>query len=59
MVTRSLDLEMEWCHVVKEARVDEVVGISAVIRAMLGRAVEEARNRAYGLQEGWDAQFIK
>jgi hypothetical protein len=42
MVRHTFDPEVERRHVVEEARVHEVVGVSARLRAMSGHTVKEA-----------------
>jgi hypothetical protein len=59
MVRYAFDLEVERRHVVEEARVHEVVGVSTRLRAMPGRTIEEARDGAHGLQEGRHAEVLE
>jgi hypothetical protein len=59
MVPRRFDLEMEGRHVVEEARVHEVVGVIARLRAVSGRAAEEASDGPHGLQEGRHAEVVE
>lgn len=53
------DLEAERRHVVEEARVYRVVGVSASLRVIGGRMVEEASNGTHGLQEDRNAELTE
>lgn len=59
MVRYAFDLEVERRHVVEEARVYEVVGVSACLCAISGRPVEEASDSAHSLQEGGHAEVVE
>jgi hypothetical protein len=59
VVPDGLDLEVERRHVCEQAGLHEVVGVGARLRAMRGRAVEEACHGGDGLQEGRDAEVVE
>jgi hypothetical protein len=59
MVVHAFDLEMEGRHIREQARAHEVVRVGARLRALLGRAIEEAGHRAHRLQVAGHAELIE
>jgi hypothetical protein len=59
MMPCRFDLKMEWCHVVEEAGVHEMIGIDTGVCKVGGRMVEKASDGSYGLQEGWHAEVVE
>src|SRR5262245_54191841 len=59
MMRQGFDLEMKRCHVGEEAGRDELFQIGPGLGAMSGRAVQNASDGPYGLQEGWNAEVVE
>jgi hypothetical protein len=52
VVPSRFDVEMKWRNVIEEARVHEIVGISARLNAMRGCTVTIACDSSHSLQKG-------
>jgi hypothetical protein len=59
MVIHAFDLKMEGRHILEQARAHEVVWVGARLRALLGRAIEEADYRTHRLQVAGHADVIE
>ena len=56
---QGFDLEMKRCHVGEEAGLYDFFQIGPGLGAMSGRAVEEASDGSYGLQERRNADVVE
>ena len=59
MVRDDFHMEIEGRHVHEEPLADEPVGVEAQLRAMAGRAVEEAGHGAHRLPVGGHAKVVE